>query len=113
MFCAVAAIAYVVLPVDWMTEYRFAIPFFPLFFLLCAQLAGRTLADLVLGRDTRLTAMPWVNPADAGRRWEPEPLRWLGIKSRAKLMSLADLADYRNQGRRAALYTKMIDKLTP
>jgi glycine/D-amino acid oxidase-like deaminating enzyme len=42
------------------------------------NLAGRTLADLVLGRDTELTRLPWV-----GRRvrdWEPEPLRWLGVQ---------------------------------
>jgi glycine/D-amino acid oxidase-like deaminating enzyme len=41
------------------------------------NLAGRTLADLVLGRDTELVHLPWV-----GRRvrdWEPEPLRWLGV----------------------------------
>lgn len=43
------------------------------------NLAGRTLADLVLGRDTDLVRLPWV-----GRRvrdWEPEPLRWLGVRS--------------------------------
>ncbi|MCU0264243.1 MAG: FAD-binding oxidoreductase, partial [Candidatus Nanopelagicales bacterium] len=41
-----------------------------------ANLAGRTLADLITGRDTALTALPWVN--HRSRRWEPEPLRWLG-----------------------------------
>jgi len=42
------------------------------------NLAGRTLADLVLGRDTALARLPWV-----GRRvrdWEVEPLRWLGVQ---------------------------------
>lgn len=79
----------------------------------CALLAGRTLADLALGRDTERARMPWVNSADARRRWEKEPLRWIGIKSRAKLMRFADRADYRDQGRRAALYTKIINGLTP
>src|SRR6266545_2266548 len=37
------------------------------------NLAGRTLRDLVLRRDTELTALPWVGWRV--RRWEPEPLR--------------------------------------
>lgn len=42
------------------------------------NLAGRTLRDLVLGRDTELTRLPWVGRHV--RRWEPEPLRWLGVR---------------------------------
>ncbi|MCD0483184.1 FAD-binding oxidoreductase [Streptacidiphilus sp. ASG 303] len=42
-----------------------------------ANLAGRTLRDLVLGEDTELTRLPWVG--HTVRRWEPEPLRWLGV----------------------------------
>ena len=38
-----------------------------------SNLAGRTLTDLILGRDTELTALPWVGRRP--RRWEPEPLR--------------------------------------
>jgi glycine/D-amino acid oxidase-like deaminating enzyme len=40
------------------------------------NLAGRILSDLVLGRDTDLTQLPWVQ--DEPRRWEIEPLRWIG-----------------------------------
>jgi len=43
-----------------------------------ANLAGRTLADLVLGRRTPLTGLPWVG--HRSRDWEPEPLRWLGVR---------------------------------
>ncbi|MDX6205991.1 MAG: hypothetical protein QOF39_2048, partial [Frankiales bacterium] len=43
------------------------------------NLAGRTLADLVLGRDTDLTRLPWVG--HRSRRWEPEPLRFLGVNT--------------------------------
>ena len=43
------------------------------------NLAGRTLADLVLGRDTDLVRLPWVG--HRSRAWEPEPLRWLGINA--------------------------------
>lgn len=42
------------------------------------NLAGRTLADLVLGRDTDLVRLPWVGRRVRG--WEPEPLRWLGVQ---------------------------------
>ena len=41
-----------------------------------ANLAGRTLADLILERDTDLVTLPWVRHRSPS--WEPEPLRWLG-----------------------------------
>jgi len=42
------------------------------------NLAGRTLADLITGRDTELTALPLVGHHSPN--WEPEPLRWLGVR---------------------------------
>ena len=45
------------------------------------NLAGRTLRDLVLGRDTDLTRLPWVGHRSPA--WEREPLRWLGHQRRA------------------------------
>ena len=75
------------------------------------NLAGRTLADLICGRDTELVHTPWVNPPRAGRKWEPEPLRWLGIKSARVLMHMADRAEYRNS-KFAPLMTRMLDRLT-
>ncbi|ELS54179.1 NAD(P)/FAD-dependent oxidoreductase [Streptomyces viridochromogenes] len=47
-----------------------------------ANLAARTLRDLVQldsgqGMRTELTDLPWVG--HKVRRWEPEPLRWLGV----------------------------------
>ncbi|MBX5440752.1 MAG: FAD-dependent oxidoreductase [Solirubrobacteraceae bacterium] len=53
-----------------------------------SHLAGRTLADLVLGRDTERTRLPWVG-RDA-RRWEPEPLRWIGARLVYALYRAAD-----------------------
>jgi glycine/D-amino acid oxidase-like deaminating enzyme len=53
-----------------------------------SNLAGRTLADLLFGRDTPLTRLPWVG--HRSRRWEPEPLRWLGINAGLRAMSIAD-----------------------
>jgi glycine/D-amino acid oxidase-like deaminating enzyme len=52
------------------------------------NLAGRTLADLVLGRDTDLTRLPWVG--HRSRRWEPEPLRFLGVNTGRLLAVAAD-----------------------
>jgi glycine/D-amino acid oxidase-like deaminating enzyme len=57
------------------------------------NLAGRTLADLVLGRDTELTQLPWVG--HRSRAWEPEPLRWLGINAGLRAMTWADQEEAR------------------
>lgn len=50
-----------------------------------AHLFGRTLADLILERDSPLAQMPWAS-ADTShqqqlKRWEPEPLRWLAAQA--------------------------------
>ena len=58
-----------------------------------SNLAGRTLADLALGRHTSLTALPWVNRPT--RLWEPEPLRWLGLRGMYRLLNAADRAEAR------------------
>lgn len=43
-----------------------------------ANLAGRVLADLILSRQTELTDLPLVNHRSPN--WEPEPLRWIGVR---------------------------------
>jgi glycine/D-amino acid oxidase-like deaminating enzyme len=53
-----------------------------------ANLAGRTLADLVLGEPSPLTALPWVG--HRSRAWEPEPARWAGVQGLYVLYRLAD-----------------------
>ncbi|TIR92959.1 FAD-binding oxidoreductase [Mesorhizobium sp.] len=53
-----------------------------------SNLSGRTLADLILGNDTDLTRLPWVNRKV--RPWEPEPFRWLGVHSMYQLYRIAD-----------------------
>jgi glycine/D-amino acid oxidase-like deaminating enzyme len=57
------------------------------------NLAGRTLADLLTGRRTELTGLPWVN--HRVRRWEPEPLRWLGVNAGLRLATAADAEEAR------------------
>jgi glycine/D-amino acid oxidase-like deaminating enzyme len=56
--------------------------------LSTTNLAGRTLADLITGRDTTLTVLPWVNHRSPG--WEPEPLRFLASNLGLLAMGLAD-----------------------
>jgi glycine/D-amino acid oxidase-like deaminating enzyme len=49
-----------------------------------SNLGGRTLADLILQRDTELVRQPWVVPQgrlETLRTWEPEPCRWLGYNA--------------------------------
>ena len=53
-----------------------------------ANLAGRTLADLILERDTDLVRLPWVGHSSP--KWEPEPLRWVGVNAALRLASAAD-----------------------
>ena len=52
------------------------------------NLAGRTLADLILETDSDLTRLPWVNHRSP--RWEAEPLRWLGMNTGLHTMGWAD-----------------------
>ncbi len=53
-----------------------------------ANLAGQTMADLIVGENTERTSLPWVGVT--ARRWEPEPFRWLGVRGSRRLMVAAD-----------------------
>lgn len=59
-----------------------------------SNLAARTLSDLVLGHDSALTELPWVE--DVPRNWEPEPIRWCGAKAIEFLGDRADQAELRH-----------------
>jgi len=61
-----------------------------------ANLAGRTLADLVAGEQSPLTRLPWVG--HHGRTWEPEPARWAGVHGLYALYRLADRLEAREPG---------------
>jgi glycine/D-amino acid oxidase-like deaminating enzyme len=69
-----------------------------------SNLAARSLADLVLGRESELATLPWVNRRP--RRWEPEPLRWLAVRGMYALLAAADRREARpeaGESRLAAL----------
>jgi glycine/D-amino acid oxidase-like deaminating enzyme len=76
----------------------------------CSALAGQTLAELIRGLDTERTALPWVN--HRSRRWEPEPLRWIGINAGRLAMRVADRSEARTgrPSRVAAAFDHLIGR---
>ncbi|MDA8263792.1 MAG: FAD-binding oxidoreductase [Actinomycetota bacterium] len=72
------------------------------------NLAGRTLADLIAGRDTPETHLCWVGHRSPA--WEPEPLRWIGVNTGLAAMRLADRSESRS-GRPSRL-AAVVDRLT-
>ena len=73
------------------------------------HLAGRTLADLVLGHDSDLVRLPWVD--HVSRAWEPEPLRWLGINGGGVVAAAADRREART-GRPSTGWGRVLGLLT-
>lgn len=73
------------------------------------NLAGRTLRDLVLGRDTELTRLPWVGHRVRG--WEPEPLRWVGVRSLYVAYRAADRREFAGSRRTAAI-ARVADRIS-
>lgn len=73
-----------------------------------ANLAGRTLRDLILRRDTELTRLPWVDRH--APRWEPEPFRFLGVQGIYGLYRLADAAESR--GRHPSRIGRVADRIS-
>jgi glycine/D-amino acid oxidase-like deaminating enzyme len=58
-----------------------------------SNLAGRTLADLVTGRESDLLTLPWLTRQSP--TWEPEPLRWLGVNAGTAVFATADRTEAR------------------
>jgi glycine/D-amino acid oxidase-like deaminating enzyme len=56
-----------------------------------ANLAGRTLTDLILGQDSDLVRLPWVGHRSP--RWEPEPMRWIGVNLGRRLAESIDRSE--------------------
>ncbi len=68
----------------------------------CANLAGRTMAELILDSETERTTLPWVGATT--RRWEPEPLRWLGVRSSRRILRGADDREFGTDREARAAY---------
>jgi glycine/D-amino acid oxidase-like deaminating enzyme len=56
-----------------------------------ANLAGRTIAELICDQETERTRLPWVG--HRSRDWEPEPLRWLGVRAGERAAAAVDWLD--------------------
>ena len=74
-----------------------------------SNLAGRTLADLVMGLETERTRLPWVGHESP--QWEPEPLRFIGINLGRALAPMADNREFRT-GRRSQVAGRLLGLLT-
>ncbi|MEU7008403.1 FAD-binding oxidoreductase [Streptomyces sp. NPDC046332] len=80
-----------------------------------ANLAARTLRDLIQqdsgqSGPTDLTALPWVN--HKVRKWEPEPLRWLGVQTMYAAYRTADRRELTGHGAETSRIATIADKLS-
>ena len=78
--------------------------------LTATNLAGRTLRDLVLGEPSDLTTLAWTN--HRVRRWEPEPLRWLGVRAMYGLYRAADRRETTHRLERTSRIGRFADRLS-
>jgi glycine/D-amino acid oxidase-like deaminating enzyme len=76
-----------------------------------SNLAGRTMADLILERESELVDLPWVGKPFP--RWEPEPLRWLGVSAVRMLAESLDGAEFAGRPAprwKASIYDRFASK---
>ncbi len=73
-----------------------------------SNVAARALADLITGRESDLTLLPFVGRQSP--RWEAEPARWIGVNAVTELFRSADRAEARSgrPARRAAWFWRAI-----
>jgi glycine/D-amino acid oxidase-like deaminating enzyme len=74
-----------------------------------AYLGARTLAELAFERKTERTSLPWVGYR--APKWEPEPLRWLGVHSMYSLFGFADQWEERRDSTKTSLLAKFGSRL--
>jgi glycine/D-amino acid oxidase-like deaminating enzyme len=73
-----------------------------------SNLAGRTLADMITGAASDLTSLPWLSRRSP--KWEPEPLRWLGVNGGSLAFAVADRTEARfgKPSRLASTFWRML-----
>ncbi|WP_029090159.1 NAD(P)/FAD-dependent oxidoreductase [Brevibacterium album] len=67
-----------------------------------AYVAGRIVADLLSCRPSELSRSAWVRALP--RKWEPEPLRWVGSRAVQSLYHVADSVERRRGGPRTSVF---------
>ena len=74
-----------------------------------AYLGGRTLVELAFEQKTERTSLPWVGYR--AQKWEPEPIRWLGVHSMYSLFGLADRWEEHRNSTKTSLLAKLGSRL--
>jgi glycine/D-amino acid oxidase-like deaminating enzyme len=77
--------------------------------VVASNIAGRTLADLILNRESDLLSLPWVG--HQSRRWEPEPLRFAA--SWAIVNTLASADRYEDRTGKTARRVRLVAPFMP
>ncbi|MDQ6728871.1 MAG: FAD-binding oxidoreductase, partial [Actinomycetota bacterium] len=77
--------------------------------LVASSLCGRTLADLILERDSELTSLPWVGHRSG--RWEVEPARVVAQHLITAILASADRKE--DAGRGPATRTRLVSRFAP
>jgi glycine/D-amino acid oxidase-like deaminating enzyme len=72
-----------------------------------SNLAGRTLADLILKNESEIVSMPWVN--HKSKKWDIEPFRWIGVNGSLKLAGIADI--FERKFKKETFITWLLNKL--
>lgn len=77
--------------------------------LPASYVAAGTMADLILGKKTDRTALPWVDRRR--RQWEPEPLRFAGAYGVYGLYQVADVLEHKTGSPRTSIFARIADKV--
>jgi glycine/D-amino acid oxidase-like deaminating enzyme len=77
--------------------------------LVASSLCGRTLADLILERETELTSLPWVGHRSG--RWEIEPARLVAQRLITAVLASADRVE--DAGGAPAKRTRLVRRFAP
>jgi glycine/D-amino acid oxidase-like deaminating enzyme len=77
--------------------------------LVASSLCGRTLADLILQRDSDLTSLPWVGHRSG--RWEVEPARLVAQRLITAVLASADRKE--DAGGGPATRTRLVRRFAP
>jgi glycine/D-amino acid oxidase-like deaminating enzyme len=77
--------------------------------VVASSICGRTLADLILERDSPLVSLPWVGHESG--EWEPEPARVLAQRLITRVLASADRVE--DAGGRASRRIRLVERFTP
>jgi hypothetical protein len=77
--------------------------------VVASNLCGPTLADLIRGESTELTALPWVGHTSP--RWESEPARAVATRAITGILAAADRRE--DETGRAARRARLVECWRP